>query len=186
MELKFPGDVKNGFEVGPFTQFSYLGHLKVERSFQGFCTSNDNNKKPQKINLCLLFGKNMLNYPPPPFFFKHTKASIKGCAKLAGTRSASCSLGDGGLAAPLKEMKLLNTHASGALKDCFFLPLFAKQKSHKEELFEVLWHLHFAETVAGLFTASSVAALSAQELARQKYFSFFISLHFSDCLFWLQ
>lgn len=43
----------------------------------------------------------------------------------------------------------------------------------------MLWHLHFTETVAGLLTASSVAALSAQELARQKYFSFFFLFPFT-------
>lgn len=61
----------------------------------------------------------------------------------------------GGLAAPLKEMKLLNAHASGALKDGFFY-LPAKQKSYKEELFEVPRHLYFMETVAAEISPTEV------------------------------
>lgn len=61
----------------------------------------------------------------------------------------------GGLAVPLKEMKLLNAQASGALKDCFFSS-FCKTKSYKEELFEVLLHLHFTGTVSAEISPTEV------------------------------
>lgn len=154
-----------------------LSHLKVERSLQGFAYKVFAPVMMIIITtkkLCLLFLKNMLNCPTffffPVFFLTH-KGFHQGLCKV-GRHEMRLAQPRGGLAVPLKEMKLLNAHASGALKDCFFLFLQNKKVIKRNYL-----------KCSGIFISRKP---SAQKLARQKYLFFSIFTFLFVCLFWLQ
>lgn len=104
--------------------------------------------------LCLLFVENMLNCPFFFCWFLTHKAFHQGLCRV-GRDEMRLTQPRGGLAVPLKEMKLLNAHASRCSERLLF-SVFAKQKSYKEELFEVLRHLHFTKTIGAEISLTEV------------------------------